>query len=121
MLASIQQSSTILLRLQIPLKVAILFDEMKIQENLFYDKYTGNLEGCVDLWDPSINYSPFENPDKLASHVMVFYIRGLASDLKFELGYFGTRGMLSYQIMGRFWRAVCILEDTRELHVIAAV
>ena len=27
---------------------------------------------------------------------MVFYIRGLASDLKFELGYFGTRGMLSY-------------------------
>ena len=29
--------------------------------------------------------------------------------------------MLSYQIMDRFWRAVCILEDTCELHVIAAV
>ena len=101
--------------------VVLSFDEMKIQENLVYDKYTGNLVGYVDLGDPSINYSSFENPDELASHVMVFYIRGLACDLKFELGYFGTRGMLSYQIMGRFWRAVCILEDTCNLHVIAVV
>ena len=68
--------------------------------------------GYVDLGDPSTNYSSFENPDELASHVMVFYIRGLA---------FGARGMLSYQIMGRFWRAVCILEDTCNLHAIAAV
>ena len=52
---------------------------------------------------------------------MVLYIRGLASDLKFDLGYFSTRGMSSYQIMGRFWRTVCILEDTCELHVVAAV
>ena len=101
--------------------IVLSFDEMKIQENLVYDKYSGNLVGYVDLGDPDINYSSFDNADELASHVMVFYIRGLASDLKFELGYFGTRGMLSYQIMSRFWRAVSILEDTCDLHVIAAV
>ena len=110
-------------RLRYPLKgcqrnVVLSFDEMKIQEDLVYDKYNGNLVGYVD---PSINYSSFENPDELASHMMGFYISGLASDLKFELGYFATRGMLSHQIMGRFWRAVCILEDTCDLHVIAVV
>ena len=60
------------------------FDEMKIQEHLVYDKYTGNLVGYVDLGDPIINYSSFENPDELASHVMVFYIRGLASDTRYQ-------------------------------------
>ena len=31
--------------------VVLSFDEMKIQENLVYDKYTGNLMGYVDLGD----------------------------------------------------------------------
>ena len=101
--------------------VVLSFDEMKIEENLVYDKYSGELVGYVDLGDPDLNYSSFENSEVLASHVMVFFIRGLESKLKFELGYFGTRGMLSYQIMNRFWRAVSILEDNCQLHVIAAV
>ena len=84
MLASIQQSLMILKSCQ--RNVVLSFDEMKIQDNLVYDKYTGNLVGYVDLGDPSINYSSFENPDEWESHVMVFYIRGLACDLKFELG-----------------------------------
>ena len=92
--------------------VVLSFDEMKIQEDLVYAKYTGNRVGYVDLGIPSINYPSFENPDGLASHVMFIYTRGLA---------LATRGMLSYQIMGRFWRAVCMLEDTRDLYVIAAV
>ena len=95
--------------------IVLSFDEMKIQENLVYDKNCGNLVGYVDLGDPDINYLSFDNADVLESHVMMFYIRGLASDLKFELGYFGTRGMLSYQIMSGFWRAVSILEDTCNL------
>ena len=51
--------------------VVLSLDEMKIHENLVYDKYTGNLVGYVDMGDPNNNSSSFENPDKLASHVMV--------------------------------------------------
>ena len=58
---------------------------MKIEENLVYDKYSGELVGYVDLGDPDLNYSSFENSEVLASHVMVFFIRGLESKLKFEL------------------------------------
>ena len=102
-------------------KVVISLDEMKIQENLVYDKYSGNLVGFVDLGDPDLNYAMFSDTNALATHVMVFYLRGISSDLKFELGYFGTKGMCSYQIFSRFWCAVRILERSCHLQVIAAV
>ena len=57
----------------------------------------------------------------LATHVLAFYIRGLVSDLKFEFGYFGTRDATAHQLMMQFWKAVAVLEDTCNLHVIAAV
>ena len=101
--------------------VVLSFDEMKIKENLVFDKYTGDLVGYVDLGDPDLNYASFDNCDDLATHVLVFYVTGLASKLKFELCYLGTKGVLSYQIMNAFWRAVGILEDTCNLRVIAAV
>ena len=69
---------------------------MKIKENLVYDKYSGQLVGYVDLGDPETNYSSFKDPDSLATQVFVFYIRGFASDLKFEFGYFGTKNVTAH-------------------------
>ena len=54
---------------------------------------SGELVGYVDLRDPGLNYASFENSEVLASHVMV---KRLGNKIKFELGYFGIRGMLSY-------------------------
>ena len=101
--------------------IVLSFDELKIQENLVYDKHSGELIGYVDLGDPELNYSSFQNTDDLATHVLVYYIRGLASDLKFSFAYFATRGITSYQIIPTFWEAVAILELTCQLPVIAAV
>ena len=80
-----------------------------------YDKYTGDLVGYVDLGDPDLNYSSFKNQDDLATPVLVFYVTRLTSKLKFELGYLAIKGILSYQIMCTFWRAVMILENTCNL------
>lgn len=115
-----------LIKVATPLKdhqryVVLSFDEMKIKENLVYDKYTGQLTGYVDLGDPELNFSSFKHHNVLATHVLVFYIRGIASYLKFELGYFGTKDVTAHQIMLTFWRAVSILEDTCKLPVIAVV
>ena len=101
--------------------VVLSFDEMKIKENLVYDKYTGQLIGYVDLGDPELNFSSFKDHNVLATHVLVLYIRGIASDLKFEVGYFGTKDVTAHQIMLTFWRAISILEDTCNLLVIAVV
>ena len=43
----------------------ILFDEMKIQENLVRFKHTGDLIGCVDL----------QETNAIAFHVLVFFLR----------------------------------------------
>ena len=94
---------------------------MKIQSNLVYDKYIGELIGYVDLGDLDINYTTFVKDDELTTHALVYYVHGIAIDLKFCLSYFATNGIKPYQIMSTFWRAVSILELTCQLKVIAAV
>ena len=53
-------------------EVIILFDEIKIQKNLVWDKHSGKLIGFIDLGDININYATVENVQKLATHVLVF-------------------------------------------------
>ena len=90
--------------------ICLAFDEMKIQSNLVYDKYSGELIGHVDLGDPDINHTPFVEDDELATHALVHYVPGIATDLKFCLSYFATNGIKSYQMMSTLWREVSILE-----------
>lgn len=101
--------------------VTLAFDEMKIKENLVFDQHHDELIGFVDLGDPDINYGTFSNVEELASHVLMYYVRGISSDLKFCLGYFATDGISSEQIMSTFWEAVGILEIRCNLKVVAAV
>ena len=101
--------------------IVLSFDEIKIHEKLVFDKHSGQLIGYVDLGDPDLNYSTFKNTDDLATHALVYYLRGLASDLKFSFAYFATKGVTSYQLMPIFWEAVFILEVTCKLYVIATV
>ena len=81
----------------------------------------GELIGFIDLGDEELNYSCFHDIKQLATHSLVYYVRGLASDLKFSLAYFSTKGVTSYQIMTTFWEAVAVLELTCELPVITTV
>ena len=78
--------------------ICLAFDEMKIQSNLLYNKCSGKLIGYVDLGDPDINYTTFVKGDELATHALVYYVRGIATDLKFCLSYFATNVIKSYQI-----------------------
>ena len=59
--------------------------------------------------------------DELATHSLVYYLRGIATDLKFFLSYFATNAIKSYQVMATFWRVVFILELTCQVKVISAV
>ena len=48
----------------------ILFDEMKIQENLVWSKHIGDLIGFVDLGDMNLNYATFQETNAIASHAL---------------------------------------------------
>ena len=99
--------------------VTILFDEMKIQEDLVWDKHTGELIGFVDLGDIDTNFATLQDVQQLATHVLVFLIKSVVNPLSFSLATFATTGATSYQIFPIFWKAVNILENIN-LKVIAA-
>ena len=99
--------------------VTILFDEMKIQEDLVWDKFTGELIGFVDLGDIHTNYATLKNVKELATHVLVFLVKSIVNPLSFSLATFATTGITSFQLMPIFWKAVCYLESI-ELKVVAA-
>ena len=100
--------------------IILTFDEMKIQDNLVWDKYRGDLIGYVDLGDTEVNYATLKNADEIASHVLVFLIRGIVNPLKFAVANFATTSATAIQICPVFWKAVGILEKTCGLNVIAA-
>ena len=99
--------------------VTILFDEMKIQENLVWDKHTGELIGFVDLGDINVNFATLKNVEKLATHVLVFLIKSVVNPLSYSFATFATDGITAFQIMPIFWQAVKYLEFIN-LKVIAA-
>ena len=62
--------------------VAILFDEMKVQGNLVWDKHSGELIDYVNLGDPDINFATLENIDEIVTHALLFMVRGITTTLK---------------------------------------
>lgn len=101
--------------------ITIVFDEMKIKSILVFDKNNDEMIGFVDLGDPELNFVSFGDKDNaLATHALIFYLRGLATTLKYCVGYFVTKGISSTQIMPIFWAAIYILEEICNLWVIAA-
>ncbi len=101
--------------------IIISFDEMKIQEDLVWDKNSGELIGFIDLGDAEINYATLDKSNKLATHVLVFLIKSVVNPLSYSFATFATDGITSFQLFPLFWRAVAILETTCSLCVIAAV
>ena len=99
----------------------LTFDEMKIQDNLVWNKYSGDLVGFVDLGDPETNYATFQNADAVATHALAFMVRGIQTSLKFIIAYFATTSVIASQLFPVFWRAVAILEMTCNLPVIATI
>ena len=85
-----------------------------------YNRNTGELIGFTDSGEPDINIGTLKNFD-LPTHVLVFSLRGMKFDLKYSFGYSATKGLVGFQLMPIFWRAVIILEITCKLPVIVVV
>lgn len=92
--------------------VVLMHDEMSIQSDLVFDKRTGKLVGFIK--------SQVEQK-QLATHVLVFYVVGVSSNLSASMGYFGTQTATSDRLFPLFWKAVCVLERACKLKVIASV
>ena len=67
---------------------------MKIELKLVFDKHSNELIGFVDLGEEELNVSS-ESSD-LATHALVFFVRGAVSDLKCALGYFLNKDVVIF-------------------------
>ena len=101
--------------------VVVVMDEMKIQSNLVYDKYSGDLIGFVYLGDPMTNYVSLGDDNVIATHALACLVRGMCSDLKQVIAYYFTENVTSYQIMSIFWKVVGVLELSLGLWVCARI
>ena len=69
-----------------------------------------------------MNYCSLEEVDSIASHALVFLVRGISTNLNLAyFAYFATHNLTGAQIMPLVWQAVCILELTCKLWVIATI
>jgi len=99
--------------------ITLVIDEMKVQEDLVWDKHTGDLIGYVDLGDKELNCATLKDTQVIASHILVFLVRGVVNPLKFSFANFATKDVNAVNLFPIFWKAVGILEDSCELKVIA--
>lgn len=75
--------------------VGLLFDEVKVKEDLVYDKNTGELVGYVDLDSVGNQILEIEKltnntSSKLAKFMLVLMVRGVTTSLKFPFAAFAT-------------------------------
>ena len=63
------------------------FDEIKIQSNFVFDKYSGDVIVFVDVGDDDLIFATFSDTEDLATHVLPFDVRSFAGDLKFNFTY----------------------------------
>ena len=89
--------------------ITILFDEMKIQEDLVWDKYSGELIGFVDLGDINTNYATLKNVEELATHILVFLVKSIVNPLSFSFASFATTGISSSRFCLYFGKLFVIL------------
>ena len=89
--------------------VVLAFDEMKIRENLIFDKETGEITEFVDYREESLDVRFNElqqkcqnvNPEKreVATHMLVMMVQGLAFHLNLPIAQFAATGQLSFNLL----------------------
>ena len=107
-------------------QIALLFDEMKVREDLIYDKNSGHVVRMVDLGDVNNKLLQYKNACRkgsekhvaIATHIFVIMVRGLLTSLRFPYAHFSTTGITSSYLNTIIWEAVRHVESTG-LHVLA--
>ena len=91
--------------------VSILIDEIKIKDGLVYNTQNGKLFGYVDVADTEkIFANCIDDDSSVATHALVFMIRGLKSSLQAVAATYATRCLSAEQLYTRFWEAVSCCE-----------
>lgn len=97
--------------------IALIFDEVKIKEDLVYNKHSGEMIGFVNVTDINHHLSAFEQQchsevlsHSFATHMLVFMVRGLFSTLEFPYVQFPIASSTGDVIHPLVWQCIEHLE-----------
>ena len=102
--------------------VALEFDEMKVREDLIFDKHSCRLVGVVNLGQINDTLNKFEkqcqdgkqaivDEGSVATHMLAFMVRGLFTTLEFVLAQFPTNGITGDSLFPVVWEAIRNIEE----------
>lgn len=102
--------------------VTLVFDEMKVREDLVFDKHSCRLVGFVNLGEINNTLNTFEqrckdgeqpiiNEGAIATHMLVFMIRGLFTSLEVPFAQFPTNGVTGDELFPIVWEAIRNIEE----------
>eukprot|EP00795_Rhopilema_esculentum_P008149 gene8149-14073_t len=101
--------------------VVLMLDELSVQDDLVYNNSTNKLVGFVNLGDEVNEVFKKDASSTIATRALVFMVCGIATRLKFSLGYFATTTANSGMLFPLTWRAIGLCEGYAGLKVIAIV
>ena len=98
----------------------LVLDEMKMKENLVYNKYTGEVIGFTNLGSINNELLSLERECNsntkhapIASHLLVLMVRGIFFKLEFPYAHFATEGITADLLFPIVWEGVRQLESIR--------
>ena len=103
--------------------IGILFDEVKVKEDLVYDRVSGELIGYCNLDEVGNAIINLENvicgqENEVAKYVLVLMVRSVTTSLKFPLAAYATQSITSDFLYPIIWNSIAVLEVHLELKVL---
>lgn len=102
--------------------VGVLFDEIRIKEDLVYDKNSGELIGYCNLASIGNQFmnleKQFTNQSSLAKFMLIIMVRGVTTSLKFPLAGFATEIITADFLYPIIWKTISLVESVLELKVL---
>ena len=97
--------------------VTILLDEMKIKEDIVYDKYSGNMIGFCNLGNLNDDLIEAERigtdaHPPIAKQILTVMVRGVFFKFEFPLAHFSTEGITADLLFPIVWDGVASVEST---------
>ena len=96
--------------------ITILLDEMKVKEDIVYDKTTGDVIGFCNLGninDELLRYEHAEDSHPpVAKQILAIMVRGLFFKFDFPLAHFSTEGVTGDMLYPIVWEGIRIIEST---------
>ena len=100
--------------------IVVLIDEIKIKENLVYDKHETKIIGFVDIGDIGNQLSQLEcsyrnesakSCPSIATHMLVLMVRGIFFHMEYPYAHFPTHRLTASSLFSIMWEGIERLEE----------